>query len=99
MVDDTTLGKLYAQKMELVTYHWSGKHRRVVHGINLQTLPWTNGKARIPCDFLVYANAQDGMNKNDHFPAMLKEAKVRYFQPSFVLFDSWYTSLANLKMI
>jgi hypothetical protein len=38
LVVGTTFDKLYAQKMELVTYHWSGKHRRVVRGINLQTL-------------------------------------------------------------
>ncbi|GFP25595.1 hypothetical protein HKBW3S43_00977 [Candidatus Hakubella thermalkaliphila] len=55
VVDDTTLDKLYARKMELVTYHWSGKHRQVVRGINLQTLLWTDGKAFIPCDFRVYA--------------------------------------------
>lgn len=35
VVDDSTLDKLYAEKMELVTRHWSGKHGRVVQGINL----------------------------------------------------------------
>jgi putative transposase len=30
VLDDTTLGKPYARKMELVHYHWSGKHRQVV---------------------------------------------------------------------
>jgi hypothetical protein len=99
VLDDTTLDKLYARKMELVTYHWSGKHRRVVRGINLQTLLWTDGKALIPCDFRVYAKAQDGESKNDHFQAMLGEAKERGFQPGFVLFDSWYASLGNLKRI
>jgi hypothetical protein len=99
LVDDTTFDKLYAQKMELVTYHWSGKHRRVVRGINLQTLLWTDGKALIPCDFRVYAKAQDGKSRNDHFQARLKKAKERNFEPSFVLFDSWYASLANLKRI
>jgi len=79
LLDDTTLDRPYAQKMELVTYHWSGKHRRVVRGINLQALLWTDGKALIPCDFRVYAKVQDGKSKNDHFQAMLKEAKERNF--------------------
>lgn len=35
VVDDTTLDKPYARQMELVTRHWSGKHRCVVQGINL----------------------------------------------------------------
>jgi hypothetical protein len=39
------------------------------------------------------------MSKNDHFQAMLKKAKERNFESSFVLFDSWYASLANLKSI
>jgi len=99
VLDDTTLDKLYAQKMELVTYHWSGKHGRVVRGINLQTLLWSDGQALVPCDFRVYAKAQDEKSKNDHFQAMLKEAKARGFQPRFVLFDSWYASLRNLKAI
>jgi len=32
VVDDTTLDKPYAEKMDLVTRHWSGKHHRVVMG-------------------------------------------------------------------
>jgi len=99
VLDDITLDKPYARNMELVTYHWSGKHQRVVRGINLQTLLWTDGKALIPCDFRVYAKAQDGKDKNDHFQDMLGEAKEWGFQPGFVLFDSWYASLENLKKI
>ncbi len=38
VIDDTTLDKPYAQKMSLVTRHWSGKHHAVVEGINLTTL-------------------------------------------------------------
>ena len=38
VIDDTTLDKPYARKMALVTRHWSGKHGRVVQGINLIAL-------------------------------------------------------------
>ena len=41
ILDDTTLDKPYAQKIELVSRHWSGKHKRVVWGINLLSLVWT----------------------------------------------------------
>ena len=37
ILDDTTLDKPYAEKMDYVTYHWSGKHHDVVKGINLIT--------------------------------------------------------------
>ena len=35
VVDDSSLDKPYARKIQLVTHHWSGKHHRVVRGINL----------------------------------------------------------------
>ena len=35
IVDDITLDKPYARKIELVHRHWSGKHHAVVDGINL----------------------------------------------------------------
>ena len=38
IIDDSTLDKPYASKMALVTRHWSGKHGRVVQGINLISL-------------------------------------------------------------
>ena len=43
ILDDTTLDKPYSQKIELVSRHWSGKHGRVVNGINLLSLVWTPG--------------------------------------------------------
>ncbi len=99
VLDDTTLDKPYAQQMELVTYHWSGKHQRVVKGIALLTLLWTDGKALIPCDFRVYDKPAGGHSKNKHFQAMLRRAKERGFAPEYVLVDSWYSGLANLKLI
>ena len=99
MLDDTTLDKPYAKRMELVSRHWSGKHKRVVWGINLLTLLWTDGNALIPCDFRVYDRPLSGLTKNDHFRQMLEVAEGRGFQPRWVLFDSWYTSLENLKAI
>lgn len=38
IADDSTLDKLYSRKIALVTKHWSGKHKRVVQGINLITV-------------------------------------------------------------
>ena len=99
VLDDTTLDKPYAKRMELVSRHWSGKHKRVVWGINLLTLLWTDGNALIPCDFRVYDRPLSGLTKNDHFRRMLEVAEGRGFQPRWVLFDSWYTSLENLKAI
>jgi hypothetical protein len=99
VVDDSTLDKPYARKMDLITRHWSGKHRQVVQGINLLTLLWTDGEALIPVDYRVYDKARDGLTKNDHFRAMVRMAWERGFTPACVAFDSWYASLENLKLV
>lgn len=64
VVDDSTLDKFYAKKMELVTRHWSGKHGRVVQGINLISLLWTEGDRHIPLDYRLYEKCVDGATKN-----------------------------------
>jgi len=99
VIDDSTLDKFDAEKMELVTRHWSGKHGRVVQGINLISLLWTEGDRHIPLDYRFYEKSVDGATKNDHFRSMLETAKNRGFSPRCVVFDSWYSSLENLKRI
>ena len=97
--DDSTLDKPYARKMDLVTRHWSGKHHAVVAGINLITLIWTDGDRIIPIDYRVYDKAHDGISKNEHFLAMLLTAAARGLTPECVLFDRWYASVDNRRLI
>jgi hypothetical protein len=117
ILDDTTLDKPYANKIEHVTWHWSGKHKDVVKGINLLTLLWrssseepvsekaseesysegTPRETHVPCDFRLYE--KDGKTKNEHFREMLDGASEREFGPEYVVFDSWYSGLDNLKKV
>lgn len=99
IADDSTLDKWYSRKIGLVTRHWSGKHKRVVSGINLVSLLWTDGERYIPIDYRIYHKQQDGLTKNDHFRQMLQTAYERGFRPECVCFDSWYASLKNLKLV
>ena len=99
VIDDSTLDKPYASQMALVTRHWSGKHGRVVQGINLISLVWTDGDCRLPCDFRLYNKSQDGLSKNDHFQQMVRQAHERDFEPELVVFDSWYSGLDNVKLL
>lgn len=99
IVDDSTLDKPYAQKIGLVHMQWSGKHHKAVRGINLVTLLWSEGERAIPCDYRFYNKPNDGATKNEHFREMLEQAKVRGLQPKMVAFDSWYSSLDNLKAV
>jgi putative transposase len=97
--DDTVLDKPFARHMGLVGRHWSGRHQRVVQGINLVTAVWTDGDALWPCDYrMVDKSAGDG-TKNDHLRQMLDTAAKRGLAPSCVCFDCWYSGLDNLKAV
>jgi hypothetical protein len=81
VIDDTVLDKPYTQHMGLVSHFRSGKHKRVVKGINLVTCLWTDGDALWPCDYRIVDKAQDKRTKNDHFRELLKEAHQRGLKP------------------
>jgi putative transposase len=98
IIDDSVLDKPYAEFIELVGRHWSGKHHAVVQGIDLVTLLWTDGDRHIPCDYRIF-HKPEGLTKNDHFRAMIQEAHARGFEPRLVAFDGWYSSLDNLKLL
>ena len=99
ILDDSTLDKPYAKQMALVTRHWSGKHRKVVSGINLQSLVWSDGARVVPTDCCLYAKTEDSKTKNEHARAMFRSAQTRGFEPELVMFDSWYSGLDNLKLL
>jgi putative transposase len=99
ILDDSVLDKPYSQKMALVKKQYSGKHRGLVSGIDLVTLLWTDGEKMIPTDYRIYDPTRDGKSKNDHGREMLLQAAKRGFTPTYVLMDSWYTSIDNFKAL
>lgn len=102
IVDDSVQDKRYSEKIELVKRQYSGAEHGLVRGIGVINLLHTNGKAEdfFPIDYRVYAPEQDGKTKNDHFQEMLVRAKSeKRLKAGKILFDSWYASVENLKLI
>jgi len=99
VIDDTTLDKPHARHIQLVTRHRSGEHWRVVQGIDLITVAWTDGDRVYPTDYRLDHKHADGKTKNDHFRDLLAAAAERGFRPECVLFDGWYCGLENLKAV
>src|SRR5262249_30698077 len=100
MLDDSVLDKFFAHHMGLVGRFWSGKHRRVVQGINLVSLVWSDGDGLWPTDYRIVDPADGkGRTKNDLFRVMLDAAQQRGFEPEYVTFDAWYSGKENLKAI
>lgn len=97
--DDTLLNKQYSRKNELAKLQYSGDEHKLTSGICLVNLLWTNGCEYVPVDYRLYKKENDDKTKNDHFQDMLKKAHKRCFSPLYVLIDSWYASVSNLKLI
>ena len=83
ILDDTVIDKIYSERIELTYYQWSGKHHKIVKGIGLITLVWTDGTNTYPIDYRIYDKDGDEMSKNAHFREMINGANERNFQPSF----------------
>jgi len=100
VLDDTVLDKPYAHETGLVAPFWSGKHQRILRGINLVGAAWTDGDAVYPTDYRLVDPAEvPKRTKNDLFRDLLAAAKARGFAPACVCFDSWYSGKENLKAV
>ena len=54
---------------KLIDYFWSGKHKRVVKGINLISLYYTDtNQINVPINFRIYKK-DEAKTKNDYFRA------------------------------
>jgi SRSO17 transposase len=100
LVDDSVQNKQYSHKMELVKKQYSGATHGLVRGIGVVNLVHSDGADFYPIDYRVYAPEADGKTKNDHFREMVRNAKSdKQLKARTLLFDSWYASVDNLKLI
>ena len=99
--DDTVIDKPYSDPSltELIGYFWSGKHHRVVKGIQLITLYYTDRSGKsVPVNYRIY-NKQECQTKNDYLRGMITEVLGWGLQPLIVTSDAWYSSGDNLKLL
>src|SRR5215211_5794151 len=100
IVDDSVQDKRYSQRIELVQPQYSGAAGGIVRGIGVVNLVHTDGVDYYPIDFRIFAPRTDGKTKNDHFRDMLIGAVAnKRLKATHVLFDSWYASVENLKLV
>lgn len=100
IVDDSVQNKQYSRKIELVKKQYSGAAHGLVRGIGVINLVHSDGEDFYPIDYRIYAPEADGKTKNDHFRAMLLNAvSDKHIKARTLLFDSWYASVDNLKLI
>jgi len=99
--DDTVIDKPYSNPSltELIGYFWSGLHHRVVKGIQLITLYYTDPSGKsLPVNYRIY-DKQEGKTKNEYLREMIAEVLSWGLQPNIVSGDTWYSSQENLKFL
>lgn len=102
IADDSVQDKRYSRFIELVKRQYSGKEHGLVRGIGIVNLVHSSGQPGdfYPIDYRIYAPEVDGKTKNEHFREMLIRAVTdKGIQTKTVLFDAWYASADNLKLI
>src|SRR6266542_5503895 len=102
LIDDSVQDKRYSRFIELVKLQYSGAEHGLVRGIGIVNLVHSVGDKEdfYPIDYRIYAPDQDGKTKNEHFSEMVLNAVyAKKIQAKRILFDSWYASAENLKLV
>jgi hypothetical protein len=102
ILDDSVQNKEYSKVIELVKLQYSGAVHGLVRGIGVVNLVHSTGHEGdyFPVDYRIYDDKTDGKSKNVHSREMLIRAvSDKGIKARTILFDSWYASVENLKLI
>jgi Transposase DDE domain len=98
-IDDSVEDKHFSVigKAHFVDRFWSGRHKKVVVGIDLLTLFYTDVHwVKMPVNWRIVDKAS-WKTKNDYFLEMVSETLNWWIQPRVATGDSWFASQDNMK--
>ena len=95
-LDDTVLDK-FGEMIWGVAWVYSSRQQRVVLGMNVVVLIWTDGQRRLPLGLKIWRKG--GPSKVILAAKLLRWAHHLGLQPDYVLMDSWYSAKRLLKQI
>ncbi|MDP2951482.1 MAG: transposase [bacterium] len=98
IIDDTVISKIFAKKIENLSWVYCSKIGKVVQGLDIVMLAWSNGKLTLPLAIKVYQK-NSGKTKIDLALELLDCAKTLDLKPKYVTFDCWYAADKILKKI
>jgi hypothetical protein len=96
VLDDTTWRR-WAETAEAVSWVWSSTAGHIVRGMQIVLLVWTDGHLKVPVGMRLWRTG--GQSKVALAAELLCEARERGIAPTYVLFDSWYTSATLLNLL
>lgn len=99
IIDDTVIDKSFAKLIEYISWVYCSKKGRVILGLSVVVLAWSNGKITIPLAIRIWKKGS-GKSKYDLALELLKYAKkIILLKPKYVTFDAWYASKKILRKI
>lgn len=112
IVDDSIAEKPYTDENEIVCWHYDHAQDRQVKGINFLSALYHVQSISLPVGFRLvakteyYTDKKDGktkrrspVSKNEHYQALLRQAKQNQIPFRFVLNDVWYASADNMMFV
>src|SRR5215210_4377642 len=114
IVDDSISQKPYTDENDIIAWHYDHSQGRMIKGINfLSALYHLPGlEVSLPVGFRLvakteqYTDKKDGktkrrdpISKNEHYQALLRQAKHNQVLFRFVLNDVWYASADNMRFV
>ena len=96
VLDDTTWQR-WTKRAEAVSFVWDSRIGKVVFGMSVVLIVWTDGKRKVPLGLRVWKKG--GKSKVELAAELLRQAYERGISPEFVLFDSWYSARILLELI
>jgi len=110
--DDTVQAKPYSSENDLINWHFDHTVGRSVKGINLLNCIYHSNDASIPVAFKLITKPiqytdittrkikrKSETTKNDDLIAILKACQKNQLKWRYVLADSWFSSIGNMKFI
>jgi DDE superfamily endonuclease len=112
IIDDRIAEKPYTDENEIVCWHYDHAHDRQVKGINFLSALYPVQAIWLPVGFRLvakteyYIDKKDGqtkrrspISKNEHYQALLRQAKQNQISFRFVLNDVWSASADNMRFV
>jgi hypothetical protein len=110
--DDTVQKKPYSSENELISWHFDHTVGCSVKGINLLNCIYHSNKASLPVAFklitkpIQYSDIKtrtikwkSNTAKNEDLIEILKACRINQLKCRYVLADSWFSSMGNMKFI
>ena len=97
LVIDDTAWQRWAKRAEAVSPVWCGTLGKVLLGMQVVLLIWTDGKWKVPIGMRLWQKG--GASKVELAKELLSFAASRGLKPKYVVFDSWYAASSILNLL